>query len=352
MVGEALAMFRGIGFLVSHDRDLLDRLCIQCIFMQGGDIVVRAGNYSEGLLQLEREQMHDIAILDQLKQEQKKLKRLAAKHRDEASQSHRKRSKRGIPPKDHDAKFKKNIARVTGKDGTAGKLLNQMEGRIRQTRDRIAEIKVMKTYGSGIWIEGCRSGRNVLFAVPAGAVALGHTRSLHFPELRMKPSDRIALTGPNGSGKSTLVRYILKHLNVDSDRLIIMPQEISIDESRRVMDEIHGMTGEEKGLMMTVVSRLGSRPERVLSSDLPSPGEVRKCLLAMGIVRRPHLIIMDEPTNHLDLPSIECLEAALSDCPCGLLLISHDRRLLARLADMEWRTEGSNLVCYPYVHGA
>jgi ATPase subunit of ABC transporter with duplicated ATPase domains len=45
---------------------------------------------------------------------------------------------------------------------------------------------------------------------------------------------------------------------------------------------------------------------------------------------------MDEPTNHLDLPSIECLENALRDCPCGLLLVSHDRRFLDALTTIQW----------------
>jgi ATPase subunit of ABC transporter with duplicated ATPase domains len=45
---------------------------------------------------------------------------------------------------------------------------------------------------------------------------------------------------------------------------------------------------------------------------------------------------MDEPTNHMDLPSIECLETALSDCPCGLLLVSHDRRFLHALTTIRW----------------
>ena len=87
---------------------------------------------------------------------------------------------------------------------------------------------------------------------------------------------------------------------------------------------------------MTVVSCLNSRPGRLLESELPSPGEVRKLLLAEGIVGEPHLIVMDEPTNHMDLPSIECLESALQDCPCGLLLVSHDERFLQGLATTRW----------------
>jgi len=56
----------------------------------------------------------------------------------------------------------------------------------------------------------------------------------------------------------------------------------------------------------------------------------------LGVARSPWLIVMDEPTNHLDLASIECLEDALDDCPCGLLLVSHDEPFLARLARRTW----------------
>jgi len=110
-----------------------------------------------------------------------------------------------------------------------------------------------------------------------------------------------------------------------------VPQEIDIDTSEDIMAQARDLPNEKLGQMMTVVSRLGSRPHRLLESLEPNPGEIRKILLAKGIANVPHLIVMDEPTNHLDLPSIECLEQALIDCPCGLLLVSHDRRFLKTL---------------------
>jgi ATPase subunit of ABC transporter with duplicated ATPase domains len=82
---------------------------------------------------------------------------------------------------------------------------------------------------------------------------------------------------------------------------------------------------------MSIVGALGSEPERLLETNDPSPGELRKLMLALGMEQAPHLIIMDERTNHLDLPSIECLEAALEACPSALLLVSHDLRFLQRL---------------------
>jgi ATPase subunit of ABC transporter with duplicated ATPase domains len=172
--------------------------------------------------------------------------------------------------------------------------------------------------------------------MPADSLCLGGGKKLHFPDLTMMPDDRIALTGSNGSGKSTLVQHIMQSLNLNRDRVTCVPQEIDIDASQGIMARARDLPNEKLGQMMTVVSRLGSRPYRLLESLEPSPGEIRKILLAMGIANVPHLIIMDEPTNHLDLPSIECLEQALMGCPCGLLLVSHDRRFLKALTRRRW----------------
>jgi len=184
-----------------------------------------------------------------------------------------------------------------------------------------------------------RSKRDLLLSLSAGSLPLGGDRQLHFPDLAMRPDDRIAITGPNGGGKSTLVRHLVERLNVPPERVVYMPQEIDAQQSRSILERARSLPRELLGQTMTAVSRLGSRPERLLESAEPSPGEVRKILLAMGIASAPHIVVMDEPTNHLDLPSIECLEAALDQCPCGLLLVSHDFRFLQRLARRRWQIE-------------
>ena len=127
-----------------------------------------------------------------------------------------------------------------------------------------------------------------------------------------------------------------------------MPQEITEAESSRILAEVKELGSEALGRVMTSVSRLGSRPGRLLSSESPSPGEIRKILLALGVNRGPHLIIMDEPTNHMDLPSIQCLEEALADCPCALLLVSHDEHFLRKLVEIRWHLQldtNGNDVC-------
>jgi macrolide transport system ATP-binding/permease protein len=161
---------------------------------------------------------------------------------------------------------------------------------------------------------------------------------LVFPELLVTPDDRIALTGPNGAGKSTLIRHIMQHLMVPAEKIVYMPQEIDRETSRQVIAEVRALPREKVGQVMTAVSCLGSRPQRLIETEEPSPGELRKIMLAVGMTRQPQLIIMDEPTNHLDLPSIECLENALApdQCPAGLLLVSHDLRFLNRLTQTRW----------------
>jgi ATPase subunit of ABC transporter with duplicated ATPase domains len=242
-----------------------------------------------------------------------------------------------------------DLARVSGKDGIDGKRLNQLGGRLSRARMKMDSIKVKKTYKMGIWMSGEKSKRNTLFNLSAGFLALGGDRWLHFPDLSMKPDDRIALTGLNGSGKSTLIGTIMQSLNLDADQVTYVPQEIDLHTSQDVMARARNLPNEKLGQMMTAVSCLGSRPQRLLESVAPSPGEIRKILLATGIANVPHLIVMDEPTNHLDLPSIECLEQALVECPCGLLLVSHDRRFLDALASKRWHISENKRTMGKYI---
>jgi len=349
MLFTALTAFHGVGILVSHDRKFLDELCHQCLFVEPPSAILRPGNYTHGLKLTEKEEIFTVKQRQQTKHELSKIQREATKRRDAASQADRKRSKRRISHKDHDAKGKIDQARITGKDGTAGKLLNQLAGRLSQAHVKLQKIKVKKHYAMGIWVSGEKSKRNTLFNLQAGSLCLGGDRWLHFPDLPMKPDDRVALTGLNGSGKSTLIRHIMHSLNIGKDRVIYLPQEIDIQESQDIMAKARTLPKEKLGQMMTVVSRLGSRPHRLLDSVEPSPGEIRKILLATGIADMPHLIVMDEPTNHLDLPSIECLEHALTDCPCGLLLVSHDQRFLDALTHKRWHISEESKIRGNYI---
>ena len=74
-----------------------------------------------------------------------------------------------------------------------------------------------------------------------------------------------------------------------------------------------------------------------------SPGELRKLMIAHGLLSSPALIIMDEPTNHLDVHSVEALERALAQFGGALLLVSHDRAFLSACTSATWEIEGGKL---------
>ncbi len=336
IIARALCTFKGVGLIVSHDRELLDLLCGQCLFVDPPGIVVRPGGITKAMGIEKDEQKSLQRQHTQRKRAYGKLQREVAKRRELARQSQKRQSKGALAKKDHDSREKINRARVSGKDGVGGKLQRQLKGRLEQSRNVLANMTVKKQYTLGIWLPSSVSKRNLLLELPAGSLSLGGRKRLHYPEVHIGPNDRIAITGPNGSGKSTLVRSIVNSLNVSQKHMTYVPQEIALGRSQELLAQALALPDDKLGHLMTIVSRLGSRPHRLLDSTEPSPGEVRKLLLAIGMTFTPHIIIMDEPTNHMDLASIECLEQALLDCPCSLVLVSHDRYFLKKLTNQTW----------------
>ena len=334
----ALKSFRGAGLLVSHDRDFLDALCSQCLFVFPPRIVMRPGGVTQGMEQDRLEQAHARDEHDSNAGKARRLMAAAQQRREAAEQSaartNRLKAKK-LPANDHDGRAKRQLAKLTNKDGWGFSQSSALRSRAAKLLAPDKSIRV--DYEMGFWLEDAeKSARNYVAELPAGEIDLGDGRRLVHPELLIRPDDRIALVGANGIGKSTLVRKIVEHANVPPERLLVVPQEIGEEESRAIHADVKRLDRGPLGRVMTLISRLGSRPGRLLASTTPSPGEIRKILLARGVERGPHLIVMDEPTNHLDLPSIECLENALAEAPCALLLVSHDERFLARLTTVRW----------------
>ena len=339
---QALRAYKGVGILVSHDRRLLDELCAQCLFCDPPAVVARSGGVTAGLAQAGADAAKAVQDRDRAQTQLQRLEREAVKRRELAAKQHQMRSKRGLGKGDNDERYKRNRARYTGKDGTGGKLLKQMEGRVGQAKNVLAQSHVAKTYATGIWAPGSRSPKEIVCALPAETISLGPQRHLDVPDLVLRRDDRIALVGSNGSGKTTLIRRLMSEMRIDRERIVYLPQEVDVSQSRGVLESAKSLPKGQLGHVMAIISRLNSRPERLLQSETPSPGEIRKLMLALGISRSPYLIVMDEPTNHLDLPSIACLEGALSECPCCLLFVSHDASLVEALGRRHWTIESED----------
>ena len=333
-LARALARYRGIGILVSHDRALLDSLVDRCVSFEAGTLVVRPGGYTAAHAQAELERGTTMRERAEAKGE---LARLAAekdRRAHEAARAQARRSKKGLDPHDKSAKGKIDLAIYTGKDGQAGRLSSQMGARMEAARARVDAAFVAKRYDGDLWLDAEPSPRKTLIHLEPTVIPCGPA-TLDIPELFIGHTDHIGIVGPNGAGKSTLLGHIRTRIDPALSVLDI-PQEIADDARRELMRRIGSLPSAERGRILSTVAQLNSDPDRILEGGRTSPGELRKLMLALGMLARPVLIIMDEPTNHLDLHSVEALERALAAYPGALLLVSHDHAFLAACTTRTW----------------
>ena len=334
-LAAALARFRGIGILVSHDRELLDALVDRCVsFEPGGKLVVRPGGYTAAHGQAELERTSTARERAAAKEQLARLSAEQDRRAHEAARAAARRSKRHIDPKDKSAKAKIDLAIYTGQDGAAGKKTVQMNAQVDAARKRVEAAFVHKRYDGDLWVDASPSPRKTVLHVPATTIPCGEG-VLEIPELYVGNTDHIGIVGPNGAGKSTLLAHVRGLLSPDLAVLDI-PQELDAEEREHTVAGVAALSDAERGRVLSTVAQLNSDPDRILEGGRTSPGELRKLMLASGMLRRPVLIIMDEPTNHLDLHSTEALERALAAYPGALLLVSHDRAFLQACTTRTW----------------
>jgi len=339
IIFTALKSFKGIGLLVSHDRQLLDELCHNTMFISNRGIDIRKCNYSTAHGEMERENSFKQNEYLAVKKEIKKLKNKAVDQKGKADKADKLRSKRNIDKNDHDAKAKIDAARLTGKDALEGRLYNRIKTKLDRKINYQQSIQFNRQYQLGIEFNSQKLRHYFPIHINTTKIKLGEEKILNTPDLMIQAGERIGITGSNGSGKSTFIKHLIKQIKFSNDELIYIPQEVSSESMQELMKVVHNLKDVEKGKILTIISRLNSDPKHLLETENPSPGEVRKLMLAIGITKNPALIIMDEPTNHMDLPSIECIENALQECACALLLVSHDMVFLQNIVTSYWNFE-------------
>jgi ATP-binding cassette subfamily F protein uup len=153
--------------------------------------------------------------------------------------------------------------------------------------------------------------------------------------ISVSAGDRLCLVGRNGSGKSTLLKVAAgRRFSQPGATIRYLPQEPDFAGYATTLEYV------EAGLAHTAASdhyRASYLLEQLGLSGTEDPmmlsgGEARRTALARVLAPEPDILLLDEPTNHLDLPGIEWLEQELSSMRSGIVLISHDRRLLERMS--------------------
>ena len=180
-------------------------------------------------------------------------------------------------------------------------------------------------------------------------VSLGSAPLLDGAGLSLGAGERVCLVGRNGSGKSTLLKIASGEIAFDGGTRFLqpgttmryLPQEPDLSAYASVADYVAaGLTpGDDDYRVRYLLGELGLSGDEAPANL--SGGEARRAALARTLAPLPDILLLDEPTNHLDLPAIEWLEAELKSLAAGIVLISHDRRLLERFArNVVWLDRG------------
>ena len=348
-LARACAGFSGVGLLISHDRALLDALAGRCLCFEAAGVVMRPGGYTQAHEQAGLERASTVHERADARRELTRLAAEAERRRQVVSRSDSRLSRRSVDPKDHDAKGKIGLARYTGKDAGAARQAVIMSGRAEAARRRLDAARVERRYDGDLWLSARPHPRKTLVYLEETQIPCGQDGLLRVPRLALGPTDHLGIEGPNGAGKSTLVRHLVAHLAPDVPALV-MPQELSRAEREELRARVSGLGAAELGRVLSVVAQLNTNAARLRATlaagSEPSPGELRKLMLACAALDGACALVMDEPTNHLDVHSVEALERALAAFPGMLVLVSHDAEFVRATCSHRLHVEAGNVqVC-------
>ncbi|MET0405680.1 MAG: ATP-binding cassette domain-containing protein [Cystobacter sp.] len=342
---SALKRFRGVGVLVSHDREMLEALTTSTLRVHAGGVRLWPGAYTAARAEWEGEQEARQATRQQAQAEHRKLQQRLVQTRQEqqAASAARSTGSRMKNKYDSDARTLGATTLASWADAKLGRRVTQTRREVDRAAAAVESLDVEKSLGRSVFVDYVRPPHPLLFSLDVPSLRAGDVELFGALRLDISREARIRIEGPNGVGKSTLLRALLDHARIPLERVLYLPQDVSEDEAREALDTVRELPPDEKGRVLSLVAALGVDPANLLASEQPSPGETRKLLIARGLGQHAWALVLDEPSNHLDLPSLERLEEALQDYPGALVLVSHDTHFARRCTTECWRVVGGGV---------
>jgi ATP-binding cassette subfamily F protein 3 len=299
--------FRGAALIVSHDRLFLDRTVTKVLDLDAGRVKEYPGNYTQYA-------------------GQKALHRL--------EQTRQYQEQRAFIEKEEDF-IRRYHAAQRGR-----------EARGRQKRlDRIERIAA-PTHHKKIAVRFQPKRESGEICIRAEGLSKGYGELPLFRDLDLEIArgERVAIIGPNGSGKTTLLKILLGEVEPDGGTLYVghnvsfghLEQEpAGLNSDQTVLEAIWARDRKQDEVAVrSLLGRFLFSGDDAVGKRLRdlSGGERTRVALAGLMVDRPNALLLDEPTNHLDIASREALEAALESYGGTLIMVSHDRYFINRLA--------------------
>ncbi|MCA3720610.1 ABC-F family ATP-binding cassette domain-containing protein [Phenylobacterium sp.] len=308
-----IAASRAAVLLVSHDRAFLERVSDRCFWLEGRRMRRLDRGFShfeawaEGIAAAEAEDAR--RLQKRLEQEEHWMQR-------------------GV------------TARRARNEGRRRALLELRAARAERLRDVRGQMSLEAVAAEG-------SGQRVAEVRRISKAWGGRTVIRDF-STRIQKGDRVAIVGPNGAGKTTLVRMLVGQLEPDSGSVKLgTGLEVAyLDQSRAelkpdmTMRDVLAPLGGDQILVGGKPWHVAAYAKSFLFTEAQlrqpvrslSGGERNRLLLARVLAAPSNLLVLDEPTNDLDMDTLDLLEDAISEYAGTLLLVSHDRDFIDRLA--------------------
>ncbi len=304
--------FTGAALIISHDRYFLDRVTNRTMELEHGHVKLFKGNYT---------------AYQQFKKQEREVQR---KHY-ENSMREMKRIE-GIIAQQRQWNREKNIRTAESKE----KMLERMKAELEIPESELDSLRFA-------FQPRMVSGNDVILA--SGLAKSFEEKKLFAKvELHVRRGDRAFLLGPNGCGKTTLLRVLLGRTPADQGRFTfgtnvqigyfdqglagLHPEKTVLDE---IWDTYPAMT--QTQVRSALAAFLFQGEDVYKQVQTLSGGEKARTALLKLMLSGANLLLLDEPTNHLDISSREALEDALSGYEGTMLIVSHDRYFINKLAN-------------------